>query len=152
KSSEWTMPQRRMMRRAGRVHGAWGLGLALLSGLLTWGGFESYGALRASALVESLKTASTAGVPDLIEQLRPYRRRAGGPLTTLLSRTEKDPDPHLRASLARLALWPGDAKQADYLYDRLLGASPVDLPVIWGILQHHQGIEQRLWSVLDDPK
>src|SRR5262249_3481732 len=39
------------------------------------------------------------------------------------------------------------------LYDRLLRSSPVDLPVIWGILRkHHQGIDQRLWSLLDDLK
>jgi formylglycine-generating enzyme required for sulfatase activity len=71
----------------------------------------------------------------------------------LLSNTGNDSDAHLRASLASLALWPGDARQTDRLYDRLLGASPIDLPVIWGILQaHHQGIDQRLWSLLDDPK
>src|SRR5262249_2962319 len=128
-------------------------GLAILAGLLTWGGIEGYGTLRTSALVESLKTASTAGVPALIEQLRPYRRWAGRPLAALLSSTETDSDPHLRASLASLALWPGDARRADYLSDRLLGASPVDLPVIWGILQrHHPGIDQRLWSALYDPQ
>jgi formylglycine-generating enzyme required for sulfatase activity len=153
KQREWTPPQRRMMRRAGRVHGVRALGLAIVIGLLTWGGIEGYGTLRAAALVESLKTASTTGVPALIEQLRPYRRWAGRPLVALLSSTETDSDPHLRASLASLALWPGDAREADYLLDRLLGASPVDLPVIWAILQrHHPGIDQRLWSVLDDPQ
>ncbi len=109
--------------------------------------------LRAAALVESLKTASTIGVPGLVEELRTYRRWAGRPLAGLLLSTQKDSDAHLRATLARLALWPDDKRQADYLYDRLLGASPVDLPVIWGILQkHHQGIDQRLWSLLDDLK
>jgi formylglycine-generating enzyme required for sulfatase activity len=153
KPREWTPPQRRLMRRAGRFHGLRGLGLALLAGLLTWGAIEAYGTLRAAALVESLATAGTTGVPALIEQLRPCRRWAGRPLAGLLSRTETGSDPHLRASLASLALWPGDAREADYLSDRLLRASPHDLPVIWGILQrHHPGIEQRLWSVLDDPQ
>jgi hypothetical protein len=152
KKRDWTEPQRRPMQRAGRVHRVRGLGLAILIGLLTWGGIEGYGTLRASALVESVKTTSTTRVPDLIEQLRPYRRWARRPFADLLSTTENDSDPHLRASLASLALWPGDARRADYLYDRLLGASPVDLLVIWRILhQHHQGIEERLWSVLDDP-
>jgi hypothetical protein len=124
KPSEWTPPQRRMMRRADRVKSSKVLGLAILAGLLTWGGIEGYGTLRASELVESLKTASTTGVSDLIEELGTYRRWAGRPLARLLSSTQRDSDRHLRASLASLALWPGDARQADYLYDRLRGPRP----------------------------
>ena len=56
---------------------------------------------RAAALVESLKTASTTGVPDLIEELRTYRRWAGRPLAGLLSSTENGSGRHLRASLAQ---------------------------------------------------
>ena len=57
------------------------------------------------------------------------------------------------ASLARLALWPGDGKQPEYLEDRLLAASPVELPVIWGILRKHdQGTDKRLRQLLEDPK
>src|SRR5262249_10911027 len=75
------------------------------------------------------------------------------PLSGLLASTENDRDPHLRASLASLALGPDDGRQADHLYDRLLEASPVELPVIWGILQkHHPETDQRLWPVLDDPQ
>ncbi|MFI5460669.1 MAG: SUMF1/EgtB/PvdO family nonheme iron enzyme [Isosphaerales bacterium] len=150
---QWTEPQRRMMRRAGRVHGLRGLGLAVLIALATWGGIEGYGNLRAAGLVESLKTADTTRVPALIDQLRSYRRWAGRPLLELLSSTENDSDQHSRASLASLALLPDDGRQADYLYERLLVASPVDLPVIWGILRkHHQGADSRLWQLLDDSK
>ncbi len=153
KKTAWTDPQRRMMRHAGRVHGLRGLGLAILLALTTWGGIEVYGNLRASALVESLKTANTTGVPALIEQLRSYRRWAGRPLSGLLSSTANDRDQHLRASLANFALSPDAGSQADYLYDRLLSASAVELPVIWGILQkRHQGIDKRLWQLLNDPK
>jgi serine/threonine protein kinase/formylglycine-generating enzyme required for sulfatase activity len=153
KKTEWTDPQRRMMRHAGRVHGLRGLGLAILIALTTWGGIEVYGNLRASALVESLKTANTTRVPALIEQLRSYRRWADRPLSGLLSSTKNDPDQHLRASLANLALLPDDGSQADYLYDRLLSVSAGELPVIWGILQkRHQGIDKRLWQLLNDPK
>ena len=59
------------------------------------------------------------------------------PSAGLLSSTENDRDQHLHASLASLALWPDDGRQADYLHDRLLAASPVELPVIWGILRKH---------------
>jgi formylglycine-generating enzyme required for sulfatase activity/tetratricopeptide (TPR) repeat protein len=153
KKEEWTDQERRMMRRAGPVHGLRGLGLAVLIALASWGGIEGYGSLRASALVESLKTASTTRVPALIEQLRSYRRWAGRPLSGLLSSTKGDSDPHLRASLASLALLPDDDRQVTYVHDHLLSAAPVDLPVIWEILQRsHPRIDQRLWSLLDDPQ
>ncbi|MFI5457893.1 MAG: protein kinase, partial [Isosphaerales bacterium] len=150
---DWTEPERRMMKRAGRVHVLRGLGLAFLIALAAWGGIEGYGTLRAAALVESLRTANTTRVPALIDQLRSYRRWAGRPLRGLLSSTDNDSDPHLRASLASLALLPDDGRQAGYLHDRLLTAPPVDLPVIWGILRkHHPGTEARLRQLLDDLK
>ena len=150
---DWTEPQRRMMRRAGRFHGMRALGLAVLIGLGTWGGIEGYGNLRAAGLVEKLETASTTEVPPIIEQLTAYRRWAARPLERLLASTEDQSGPHLRASLASLALWPGDGKQAEYLEDRLLASSPVELPVIWGILRkHEQGTDKRLRQLLEDPK
>ena len=39
KKKDWTEPQRKMMRRAGRVHGLRGLGLAALIALISWGGY-----------------------------------------------------------------------------------------------------------------
>src|SRR5262249_49511842 len=52
KKQEWTDQERRMMRRAGPVHGLRGIGLAILIALASWGAIEGYGSLRASALVE----------------------------------------------------------------------------------------------------
>ena len=54
-----------------------------------WGGLEVYGKLRASALVESLKTANTTRVPALIKQLGSYGRWADSPLVGLLQSTTK---------------------------------------------------------------
>jgi formylglycine-generating enzyme required for sulfatase activity len=71
----------------------------------------------------------------------------------LLSSTEHDRDQHLRASLASFALGPDEGKQADYLREQLLASSPLELPVIWGLLRKHDpGIEPRLRSVLDNPQ
>src|SRR5262249_30384311 len=149
----WTDPQRRMMNRAARVHGRRGLGLAVLMALVTWGCLEGYAAVRAAALVDALRTAHITGVPPLIEELRSYRRWAGRPLAQVLTNSQHDRDQQLRASLASLALWPEEERPADPLLGRLLGASPVELPVIWGILRAHRpGIEQRLWPLLDDPQ
>src|SRR5262249_31544541 len=85
KPSEWTKPQRRMMRRADRWHGLRLFVTAILIALTTWGGLEGYGTLRASALVEKLETARMTGVPAVIDQLRSHRRWAGRPLAGLLS-------------------------------------------------------------------
>jgi formylglycine-generating enzyme required for sulfatase activity len=150
---DWTEPERRMMRRAGRVHVMRAVGLAVLLGLGTWAGNEVYGYLRAEALVESLKTASTLDVPPIIDQLAAYRRWAARPLDRLLASTEHQSGPHLRASLASVALWPGDGKQTQYLEERLLASSLVELPVILGILrQHEPGTDERLRQLLDDQK
>ena len=46
KKKDWTEPQRKMMKRAGRIHGLRTLGVAALIALLTWGGIEGYGTLR----------------------------------------------------------------------------------------------------------
>ena len=155
RSKDWTEPQRMMMKKAGRIHASRTFAALLLLGLLTWGGIEGYGVLRASDLVESLKTANTTDVPPIIEQLKAYRRWAGRPLFQLLTSTDnkKDKHPHLHASLATLALVPEGVKQAEYLHDCLLVASPVELPVIWEILRgHDRGAEERLWTLLEDPK
>src|SRR5262249_14166104 len=94
KKSEWSQTHEQMMRRAGRVHGIRGLSLVILIALASWGGIVGYSTLRASALVESLNTASTNRVPGLVEELRTYRRWAGRPLAELLSSTPKDSGPH----------------------------------------------------------
>ena len=88
---DWSEPQRRMMRRAARVHGLRGLGLAILIALVSWGSLEGYGSLQAAHLIDSLRTANIRDVPARIEQLRTYRRWAGRPLAGLLASTENDP-------------------------------------------------------------
>ena len=127
----------------------------LLLGLLTWGGIEGYGNLRASALVESLRTASTADVARIVKQIAGYRRWADSRLARLLKDSEPASREHLHASLALL---PVDPRQADYLRERLLTASPSDVSVLREALRPHQGsVTPRLWEVVaaakpDDPR
>ncbi len=45
KRRDWSEPQRRMMKRAGRVHGLRALGMVTMVSLITWGGIEGYSAL-----------------------------------------------------------------------------------------------------------
>ncbi len=54
---------------------------------------------------------------------------------------------HLHASLALL---PVDASQVDYLFNRLLKATPSELPVLRDALKTHQStLTPKLWKVLD---
>ena len=73
---DWTKPQRKMMKRAGRLHGLRTLGLVMLFSLITWAGIEGYGTLRASALVESLQKVDTPDLPATSGKARWYRRWA----------------------------------------------------------------------------
>jgi formylglycine-generating enzyme required for sulfatase activity len=146
---DWTSPQRRMMRQAGRHHGVWGLALLAVLLLLGWSAYEYHGRLRAQSLVESLVTAETGDVPRLLEQLDGYRRWAHPLLLRHLRDSPDDTKEHLRASLALLAA--GDEGQAEYLYRRSLAAGPAELMVIRGILlPGREDLRERLWGVLED--
>ncbi len=144
---DWTDPQRRMMRRAGRIHGLRTMALAALIALGTWGGVEAYGHLHSAELVASLETAGTADVPRIVERLARYRRWADPKLVRMLGETEPSSRAHLHA---RLALLPSDATQVDPLYDRLIAASPADLRTLVHALEPYKArLATRLWAELE---
>ena len=150
RKKDWTNPQREMMKRAGWVHGLRTLGLAALIALLTWGGIEGYVTLRASSLVESLRTASTEDVPSIVRQLSGYRRWADPLLVQVLRSTDDQSREHLHASLALL---PVDFSQLPFLEKHLLDAIPSELPVLRDALKPHGAtLAPKLWSVLDTAK
>jgi formylglycine-generating enzyme required for sulfatase activity/tetratricopeptide (TPR) repeat protein len=147
RKSDWTMPQRKMMKRAGWVHGTRTLTALILLGLITWAGIEAYGNLRASALVEKLAAASTAEVPPIIGQLSDYRHWANPLLKPLVQNSDDTSREKLHASLALL---PVDASQVPFLEKRLLVASPTELMVIRDALKPHRAtLVPRLWTALD---
>ncbi len=146
----WTEPQRRMMMRAGRLHGRRALGVALSVCLITWALVEGYGTLRASALVESLQTARTSDVAPIIEQLSGYRRWAKTRLLRVLEKHDVQSREHLHASLALLAV---DSTQVHDLFKRLLTATPVEFPVLRDALRAHRStLTRRLWTELESAK
>ena len=150
RKKDWTEPQHKMMKRAGRVHGLRTLGLAALIALLTWGGIEGYGTLRASSLVESLRTASTEDVPSIVRQLNGYRRWANARLKSLV----QNPNDASREKLhASLALLPVDSSQLPFLEQHLLHTTATELPVIRDALKPHQAsLIPKLWSTLESAK
>src|SRR5262249_46672387 len=62
---------------------------------------------------------------------------------------QANPDQRLRIALALL---PADEEQADYLFDRLLDATPAEMPVLVRALRPHaEGRLERLWQAAQRP-
>jgi eukaryotic-like serine/threonine-protein kinase len=147
---DWSESQRRMMRRAGRVHRLRAFGGLALVALLSWGGIEMYGNFRASALVESLKTAEISRVPSIISQLSGYRRWANSRLGSLVRSADESSREKLNASIALL---PEDRTQLPFLEKHLIEASPSELPVLRDALRGHSAeLTPRLWAILETAK
>jgi formylglycine-generating enzyme required for sulfatase activity len=153
----WTEPQRKMMRKAGRLHVfRTSLTLALLAGAVLAGigvrrqVVENQQAAKAAGLVQRLLDADTPQVPEIVNAMREYRRWIDPSLRTELEKAPTDPRQKLHASLALL---PVDATQADYLFDRLTKAAPSDLPVLRDALRpHRSALTPKLWAVLEAAK
>jgi serine/threonine protein kinase/formylglycine-generating enzyme required for sulfatase activity len=151
----WTDPQRRMMGKAGRVHGVRGflvlaaLAAATLTGLVIRNRVnEDKQATRAEGLVRGLLNADTGQVPALVTGMRNYRRWVDPLLRDALGKVPEGSRERLHASLALLGV---DRDRVDYVEKRLLAASPLELPVIWEIMsgQGHARLD-RLWAKLED--
>jgi|GEM_PF-151894 len=154
---DWTEPQRRMMKRAGREHGLRGiLTFALLSAGVLAGiavrrqVIENQRATRADGLVQRVLDADTPQVPDIVRAMRNYRQWVDSSLRSELEKRSDDSRQKLHASLALL---PVDVTQVDYLFKRLLSATPSELPVLRDALKTHRStLTPKLWTVLNSAK
>jgi formylglycine-generating enzyme required for sulfatase activity len=157
RSKDWTEPQRKMMQRAGRVHGLRGfvtvalLGAAVVAGLsFRRQVMESQRATKAAGLVERLLDPDIAQVPDTVGKMPEYRQWVDPLLRKELANA---PEGSLRQLHARLALLPVDASQFEPLSQRLLVASSNEFPVIRDALRPHRAtLVPKLWPVLDSVK
>jgi serine/threonine protein kinase/formylglycine-generating enzyme required for sulfatase activity len=153
---DWTPPQQRVMRRAGRFHVARGALLATVFAAAVLVGLSVGGQVReqrrqdrAAALVRALETAETADVPKLVDEIDPYRDWANPLLAKAAALEPVDSKARLHAALG---LVPADAGQADYLGDRLLAArGPDEVRVIREFLHAHAPpAAERFWRVVRD--
>jgi serine/threonine protein kinase/formylglycine-generating enzyme required for sulfatase activity len=143
----WTVSEDRMMRQAGRCHL---LGLGILSIVLAaagWGAVEGIGSFRAAGLVRALKSAETADIEKIIDEMTPYRRWANPELHRIAGLAAPDSRERL---LAALALLPVDARQADCVANRLLQARPDEALLLAKALRGFTGISERFWAILED--
>jgi formylglycine-generating enzyme required for sulfatase activity len=148
----WNVPQRKMMKRAGRFHALQALVVVIVLALVGWGGYETFGTLKADALRERLLDANTADVPAIVRDMGPYRRWLDPLLRTAYQEAEagKETRKQLHASLALL---PVDATQVDYLFGRLLDAQPNEVPVIRdALVPYKDGLLAKLWAAVQAPE
>ena len=143
KKRDWTEPQRKMMKRAGRVHGVRGLlTLALLAG-----GFLPGLLIRRQVIEDQQAThgcgsgRSDSWMPTHLKSLRSSRRcgtTAAGSILGCVSVSGKSVRGFTQKLHASLALLPVDASQVDYLFNRLINATPSELPVLRDALKPHR--------------
>jgi serine/threonine protein kinase/formylglycine-generating enzyme required for sulfatase activity len=149
----WTSQQAKMMRSAARFHGMRGAAVVALLVMATITALfvraqviEQRNATHASGLVKRLLDAETAQVPDVIADMSGYRKWIDPLLQTEVAKAAATPRQKLHASLALLAVDPG---QVDYLYTRLLAAHPHEVAVIRDSLEPHRAaLSPKLWSVV----
>jgi serine/threonine protein kinase/formylglycine-generating enzyme required for sulfatase activity len=143
----WTAPERRLMRAAGRYHGIRAFVAMLMLAVIVISGTITLASLRANNLVETLADSDINSVPRIVKDLAPYHRWAA-PLLSQMAAEGADRGRRLRAALALL---PSDPGQVDYLSAELLQAAPDEWLVIRDALAAYQEqFRARLWSQLQD--
>jgi eukaryotic-like serine/threonine-protein kinase len=153
----WTGPQRRMMRRAGRVHGLRAIALGVIAavvlvvtGVDAWkrrADAEKARAEAAKTRVERLVDADTVDVPAIIQSMHESRALTEPELRKVFQDPRVAPKAKLHASLALL---PGDPSQVAYLEERLVDSEPRQLTVLRQALKPYaSGLTPKLWNVLD---
>ena len=148
----WTPPQTTMMATAGQYHAVRGSVLLVVLALVGWGVYEGHGTLKAHALRDRLLDANTNEVPTIVQDMGSYRRWINSLLHEAYVSAEADEDARKQLH-ASLALLPVDGKQVTYLYDRLLGAEPHEVPVIRDALAAHKDdLLEKLWAVALKPE
>jgi hypothetical protein len=153
---QWTEPQRRMMRAAGRriLRGALTVTSVLAiaatcAGLLYVHFDPQWRASEAQRLVSKLHDVEIADVPHVAEEMRPYRRWTD----PALQKEFGDPNaPVGRRARAALALLPNDSAPVPWLVQQLTTEqTPPDhlLVIRRALLPHRQVAQKLLHTALD---
>ncbi len=151
RKKDWTGPQRKMMRKAGKYHVFRGCVVAAILAVLSWGSYEGYGRLKAAGHLEHLLDANITEVPQIVEEIGRFRPWVNTLLEKAKMQAEESGDTR-RQLLTSLALLPVDPSHVDYLFERLLNAEPQEVPVIRDALTpHREALAEKLWAVVEHP-
>jgi serine/threonine protein kinase len=147
--ARWNARERAMMSTATRHHhsrGAWAL---LVAAMLVVGAAWGYQVFQTRALVERLRAAEIAHVPDIVGELSPFRHWAVPTLNAVASDSARPRPERLHAWLA-LVHW--DRANAQSLIAPLLEGRPDEVRVIGGELNtHRRDVLDALWRAARDP-
>ena len=153
-TKNWTESQRKMVGKAGQVHGARS-GLATMAAALIIGvGLyisvqveDRQNRTYATAIVQSLVVAAnTADVENVILELDKYRQWATPLLQEIADHNLSNSKERLHASLA---LVRHDPSKVDYLADRLLTGKAEEIPIIVRFLSPYKDdLHERLWQAV----
>jgi hypothetical protein len=151
----WTLPQKRMMGKAGKYHAARGmvagvlLALAAIAGLVIQAqAVEQRHATHAAGLVDSLLKADTTQVPAIVSDLNNFRAWGDPLLRTRLALASDGSTAKLHLVLALL---PVDDSQIDYLTEQLPVCTLEQFSVVReALLLHKAKLMDALWQVVQD--
>jgi hypothetical protein len=119
--------------------------LSILVVLALWALVEWAVALRVQTLVQGLATEEPGAVPGVVKELKPFHRSAHPLLQRLSAEAPPGSRQELNASLALLLL--SDLTQLDFLVERMLRATPDELPLLCHALKPHRAqFGARLWK------
>lgn len=150
----WSPLERKLMRQARRYYATRGLAIGLLLVIATIFGLvkrandcERAQVAESDAIVRQVLTVDMTKLPEIIERIPNYKKWIDPLLHQELGQPDAEPERKLRASLALL---PEDNSQVDFLYGRMLEASPTDLPVIRDALAaYRENMLTDLWRVAE---
>ncbi len=153
----WTDPQRKMMGRAGRVHG---IRAGIVAAMLVVVGIagasvhhavvEKQNVTHAEGLVDALVKADIPHVRSIVADLDKYRTWADPLLKANFEEAEEGSSQRLNMALALL---PVDGSKMKYLRDQLLVVTPAQFPVVRNeLLRYEDAIAEPLWNATSDSK
>ena len=153
----WTLLERKLMARAGKVHMAHGLAFAalvvvaaMLALAIEHRLVEQRSATTAASLVQRVLDAETGQVPGIVPRLARFE---SGPTRCCARRSTGQPQAARDKLHASLALLPVDKSQVAYLHGRLLEAEPAKVAVLrHALLPHKQSLLAGLWKAVDQPE
>ncbi|MGE0758275.1 MAG: SUMF1/EgtB/PvdO family nonheme iron enzyme, partial [Pirellulaceae bacterium] len=136
---KWTEPQRKMMGKAGRVHGLRSALVLIALVAVVLGGVttrntanERQRDAEATRIVEGLLQADTSQVKTIIGNLSDYREYANDDLGKAFTESPDDSNAKLHVALAML---PDDKSVLPFLKDRLLTVTPMQFEHVRDLLK-----------------
>jgi len=143
--AQWTTPQWKMMKAAGRRVAGRAAATAAALVAVVWAGLavnRQIQAQRVAGMVNQLATAEVARVPDIVSDLESSRAVAGPLLLASYQADDGTPQARTNAALAALALDAGGGqtdKMVDDVYAALLGASPEEVAAMLDCVTSQKG-------------